>query len=133
MPQRRRPHRRCLTAAAAAGLLACRRGAFAARWNTFWNLGAPPRGEGGEKDEEEQEEEEGRREDGATKAQRLRLPKCDWGPLLNFAGAYRGDKCLVSDWLVEGLERGAPADLHAAQVAERAARQAAAAAAPAPG
>ena len=64
---------------------------------------------------------------GKPKPKPLRLPKCDFGALLTFVGKYRardGDVCASAGWLVEELEEGAPADLHAAQVAERAAQAA---------
>ena len=33
----------------------------------------------------------------------VRLPDCDFGPQLNFVGAFTGNSCLGMKWSVEGL------------------------------
>ena len=57
----------------------------------------------------------------------LKLPPCDFGPLLNYWGSFAGDACPAMGWSIVPLNASLPDNLWEAQKAARQAVLAAAA------
>ena len=58
----------------------------------------------------------------------LKLPPCDFGPLLNYWGSFMGDTCPAMGWSIVPLNTSLPDNLWEAQKAARRAAVLAAAA-----